>query len=82
MSRAIYNLCQITYCLTLINDASKFPNDHPNYLPSDLPVSKFMVDYYLGSKYHKSFNRMLDGECHRLEWKGPDDKRELSDLLD
>lgn len=82
MTKAIYNLCQITYCLTLIDDASKFPKHNAAYLPATTPVSVFMADYYLGSKYQTSFNRMIDGECHRLTWDGPDvNKRDLSDLL-
>jgi len=82
MSRAIYNMCQITYCLTLIDDASKFPKHHAAYLPATTPVSKFMTEHYIGSKYQTSFNRMLDGECHRIIWDGPDpQKKELSDLL-
>jgi hypothetical protein len=41
-----------------------------------------MTEHYLGSKYQTSFNRMLDGECHRIIWDGPDPrKKELSDLI-
>lgn len=82
MTKAIYNMCQITYCLALIDEASKLSKEHPHYLDSNMPVSKFMMDFYLGSKYQKSFNAMIDGQRHKIKWNGPDEnKTELSDLL-